>query len=87
MYGKDVGSLSILTKDGTAPETLRRVFNGQQSSNWFLITEQLTLTSSDMVSLKNMSNSKYCNYIAVKNLKNNCFIQDSGVKEKYYISL
>lgn len=52
MYGKDVGSLSILTKDGTSPETLRRVFNGQQSSNWFLITEQLTLTSSDMVSLK-----------------------------------
>lgn len=50
MYGKDVGSLSILTKDGASQETIRRQLNGQQSNNWFLITEQLTLTSSDMVS-------------------------------------
>lgn len=58
MYGKDIGSLSILTKDGTSPETLRRVFNGQQSSNWFLITEQLTLTSSDMIIIRTVRGGK-----------------------------
>ncbi|XP_062621159.1 MAM domain-containing glycosylphosphatidylinositol anchor protein 1-like, partial [Saccostrea cucullata] len=44
MYGNHIGSLEILTKEGTSAEVRHKIYSGNQGRNWFNYSKELTLT-------------------------------------------